>query len=390
MPPVSASGTRTYLDFNAGTPVLAEAVAAAIDALRELGGNPSSPHAEGRRARRLLAAARKEVARLIGAQVSEVVFVSGGTEANVAALWGLVAADGTLSGRRLVVGATEHPAVAETADRLARLGVDVETLPVDGRGLVRLDELGRLVGASGGGIVAVQLANQETGVIQPVEEVARRAHALGARVHCDAVQGVGRMPVDFTALGVDTLALAGHKLGAPPGAGALVVRGGVEIAPLIPGSQEAHRRGGTENAPAIAGLGAAAGVARERLAEWVRVASLRDELEAGLARRLPGSAVLGVDAPRLPNTTCVVLPAPLRGDAMVAALDLEGIAVSSGPACSSGVERRSAVAEAMGLDGEEAERTVRISLGTSTARAGVDAFLDALARVVGRAMGGAP
>lgn len=379
---------RFYLDFNASPPILPEALAALLEALRDGPGNPSSPHAEGRRARLRVQAARGHVAALLHVGPAEVVFTSGGTEANVAGLWGLLAADGPLPGRTLVISAVEHPSVRAAAAELARHGVGVATVGVDQRGLVDLEALERLCADRPGGVAAVQLANSETGVIQPVDLVAAVVHAKGGRLHCDAVQAAGKVAVDVAALGADTVAIASHKLGGGPGAGALAVRAGVELAPLIPGTQEGHRRGGSENVPAICAMGAAASLAAGRLAAWTAAATLRDRFEAELLVRLPAVQVFGGAATRLPNTSCFAVPAPLRGPTAVAALDLGGFAVSSGPACSSGVERSSGVLEAMGVPPATAGRAVRVSFDPGVTEDWVPAILEALQRVAGRAGGG--
>jgi cysteine desulfurase len=359
-------GERCYLDWNATVPVRPEAAAASAQALRSGLGNASSVHAEGRRARRLLEEARAETAKLLGAAPDEVVFTSGGTEANAAGLWGLIVRDGRLEGRRLLHSAVEHPAVVAMAEELAHLGATVEAVPVLASGVLDLAALEDALRRHAGAVVAVQLANSETGVMQDLAAIVATARAAGASVHCDAVQGAGKVPIAVDAWGVDTLAVTGHKLGAAPGVGALVVRRGAAIAPLIPGSQERHRRGGTENLPGIVGLGVAARLATAELDAWQALSSLRDRFEREVLQRIRGTVVYGRGAPRLPNTSCVGLPEGMRGGAMVAALDIEGFAVSSGPACSSGVERGSPTVHAMGFGRQAAERTLRVSMGPGT------------------------
>jgi cysteine desulfurase len=380
-------GERCYLDWNATVPVRPEAAAASAQALRSGLGNASSVHAEGRRARRLLEEARTDTANLLGAMPEEVVFTSGGTEANVAGVWGLIVRDGRLEGRRLLHSAVEHPAVVAMADELARLGVTVEAVPVLASGVLDVAALEDALRRHADAVVAVQLANSETGVMQDLAAIVAQARAAGATVHCDAVQGAGKVPIAADAWGVDTLAVTGHKLGASPGVGALVVRRGTAIAPLIPGSQEGHRRGGTENLPGIVALGVAARLAAAELDAWQALSSLRDRFEGEVLQRIVGTVVYGRGAPRLPNTSCVGLPEGMRGGAVVAALDIEGFAVSSGPACSSGVERGSPTVHAMGFGQQAAERTLRVSMGPGTGEGEMLGLAVALERVTRRSKG---
>ena len=361
-----------------------EAVHAALSAGL---GNPSSAHAEGRRARLLLEEARGEVAELLGAAPGGVVFTSGGSESNAAALWGLVAAAGRFAGERLLISAVEHPAIVAVAAELARLGVVVETVPVLPSGLLDLGALEDALERRPGAVVAVQLANSETGVLQDVPGVVARARRAGARVHCDAVQGAAKVPVAARAWGVDTLAVSGHKIGAPPGVGVLVMRDDGALRPLVPGAQERHRRGGTENVPGIVGMGVAARLARGGIGRWEALAGLRDGLASSCLHRIAGTVAYGAGAPRLGNTSCLGLPEGMRGGATVAALDLEGFAVSAGPACSAGVEKPSPAVEAMGFGRDAAERTLRISLGPATGEGDVRGLVDALERVTHRLEG---
>lgn len=380
-----------YLDVNATMPPDPEAVEAMIAALRDGLGNPSSAHAAGRRARRMLERSREEVAALLGVAPERVVLTSGGTEANAAGLWALAGAGAGPAGRVVLVSAVEHPSVQEQARGLERLGARRETVPVDAYGTVDFDALERLlVDAGPGALVCIQAANSETGVLQPLDDITRLLVRAGAVLHCDAVQAAGKMPLGAAVEAADTLAIAGHKLGAPPGAGALVVREGIEPAPLIAGRQERGRRGGTENVPAAVALGVAARLARARLDDWTRLAGRRDRLEAELLAALPGAVVWGVGSPRLPNTTCLGLPNGVRGAVAVAALDLAGIAISSGPACSSGLERGSPTVAAMGGSREQAEAVARISLAPDTPDAALAAVVVALREVVekaGRSLG---
>lgn len=370
---------RAYLDYNATVPPFPEVWERLAGLQRLPLGNPSSLHQEGREARALLEQARGQVAALVGAACEEVVFTSGGTEANAMALWGLALDLGGPAGVTVYVCAVEHPSVFAAAENLARLGARVEVLPVDQQGRLQLEGLAVRTPA----VVCLQLANHETGVLQPVEALVARVPQAQVRVHCDAVQAVGKIPVNFFRLGVDTLALSGHKLGGLPGAGALVVRRGLELPALVPGEQEHRRRGGTEPLVAACAMGWACALLSARAQEWQRVAKLRDQLEEELLAKGLAEEVFSRLAPRVPNTSCFALPAPLSGQVAVAALDLAQIAVSSGPACSSGASRESAVVRAMGF-GEKAGRTLRVSLGLATTPEEVAYFGSALERLIRR------
>jgi cysteine desulfurase len=347
-----------YLDHNATSPLRPEAFDAMAEALR-MAGNPSSVHRAGRRARALVDQARRDVAAPVGALPAEVVFTSGGTEANNLALRG--------SGRRRVlVSAVEHDSVLQAA-------ADAAIVPVDGEGVVDLAALERMLAAGEPALVSVMFANNETGVLQPIAEAARLARQAGALVHCDAVQGAGKLPVDLHGLGVDYLSLSAHKLGGPTGVGALVVRDG---APFVSdrrgGGQEANRRAGTENLSGIAGFGAAAVAARSGLT----VDGLRDRLETALLAIAPGARVFGAGASRLGNTTCIAMPG-VTAETQVMALDLAGVCVSAGAACSSGKVRRSAVLAAMGVEDAVAETAIRISLGWNSEAEEIDRLIAA-------------
>lgn len=356
-----------YLDANATEPLRPEARAAAVAAL-DLVGNPASVHAAGRAARRVLEDARERLAARFGAPAAGIVFTSGGTEANALAVHGL----GSLGrGRRVVVGATEHDAVRAAAN-IMPLGAAV--LPVDRNGVARLDRLPALLG-EGPALVCLMLANNETGTVQPIAEAAALCRAAGALLHVDAVQAAGRMPVDLALLGAHGLAVSSHKLGGPPGAGALLLAPGVEIEALVRGGgQERGRRGGTPNLPAIAGLAAASGAASSG-----HLAPLRDRIEAGAAAL--GAVPLG-GPDRLPNTSCLALPG-VRAESQVIALDLAGVRVSAGAACSSGKVARSHVLDAMGL-GALAGEAIRVSLPWNATDADADAFLAAYAGMAAR------
>lgn len=340
-----------HLDANASEPLHPLARAAMLAAM-DLGGNPSSIHAAGRAARRMLEDARAAVAGRFGVAPASVVFTSGGTEADALAVHALG------QGRRVIVGATEHDAV-----RAAALGAAV--VPVDGEGVVDLSALVRLLEGETA-LVCLMLANNETGTIQPVAEAARLCHAAGSLLHVDAAQAAGRMAVDFAALGADSLAISAHKMGGPQGAGALLLSPTVAVKPLIRGGgQERGWRGGTQALPAIAGLGAACSVAPADLA------GLRDRLEAGAVAC--GAVVLGAGAARIGNTSCLALPG-VAAQTQVMALDLAGFAVSAGAACSSGKVARSHVLEAMGA-GALAGEAIRVSLPWNVEAAEVGAFV---------------
>jgi cysteine desulfurase len=369
------NGTRTYLDHNATAPLRPEARDAVLAAL-EVAGNASSVHAEGRRARALIEDAREQVAALVKARPAEVVFTSGATEANN---W--VMAEGWDT---VFVSGIEHDSVlAPTRASKAR----VITLPAHTDGTVELGTLAQVVLEAahdcGRAIVSLQLANNETGALQPVAETAEAARAHGLFAHTDAVQAVGRIPVDFAVLGVDALSLSSHKIGGPKGVGALVTRDGLWLSPfIVGGGQERRRRAGTENVAAIAGFGAAAAAARQDLDNIGRIRALRDRLEVEAARIAPRTVVIAGEAARLPNTTCLALPGQ-SAETLVIKFDLLGLAVSAGAACSSGKVGPSHVLAAMGIPPDIARAAIRISLGWNSCEADVDAFLGAWIEIVG-------
>ena len=365
---------RIYLDWNASAPLRQEARAAALAAL-EMTGNASSIHVEGRAARRLIEQAREKVAALVGAEPRGVVFTSGGTEANMLAL---VPATEETARDKLLVSAIEHPSVLAGGRFPAAA---VERLPVTARGEVDLAALERrMVAFKGRALVSLMLANNETGVVQPISQAARVVHAAGGALHVDAVQAAGRISCDINALGADLLTLSGHKIGAPKGVGALIGRAGALnlLDPLIKGGgQERNLRAGTENVAAIAGFGAAAAAARDGLGtERARMAALRDRLEARLKAASPEVVIFGAAAERLPNTTLFAVPG-MKAETAVIAFDLEGIAVSSGAACSSGKVAGSHVLAAMGVPAPLARGAVRVSLGYGTQEADTARFLAA-------------
>ncbi len=365
--------TRTYLDYNATAPLRPEALDAMVAALAEVG-NASSVHAEGRAARARIEAARSAVARLAGGEAKLVTFVSGGTEANNTVLtpdWRIGSEIVDLGA--LIIGATEHPSV------LAGGGFAVDEtliLPVDGDGIVDCAALPALLAKAGGrALVSVMLANNETGAIQPVAEVAAIAHEAGALVHCDAVQAAGRIPLDIKVLGADVLTLSAHKIGGPQGAGAIVRAS--EKATFVPlmtgGGQERRNRAGTENVAAIAGFGAAAAAALEDLDRAQGWSAWRDRLAEIVGAE---ATVFSAGVARLPQTLCLAVPG-LSAETLVIALDLAGIAVSSGSACSSGKVAPSHVLSAMGVDRDLAKCAIRLSLGWDSAENDLDSFATA-------------
>lgn len=369
--------TRIYLDWNATAPLRPEAQAAMEEALR-LTGNPSSIHAEGRAARRVLEEARAAVADLVGAESRRITFTSGGTEANTMALSPMAERSGErVAFSRLLVSAVEHPSVRAGGRFPPSL---VEAIPVDANGVVDLAWLEeRLARAADGPVlVSVMLANNETGVVQPVAEVARVTHAAGGFLHVDAVQGPGKIPCDINGLEADLATISAHKIGGPAGVGALVGRTDELFPePLIRGGgQERSQRAGTENLIGIAGFGGAAMAARKLFeAERARMARLRERLETGLKEATPQVRIFGADAQRLPNTTLFALGG--KAETLVIGFDLEGIAVSSGSACSSGKVTASHVLEAMGVRAELARGAIRVSLGRLTTEDEVDCCIAA-------------
>jgi len=369
---------RSYFDWNATAPLRDEARDAVTAALG-LTGNASSVHAEGRAARRLVEDARGHVADLVGAEARNVTFTSGATEANMLALTPAIEVGGRKEPRdRLLISAIEHPSVRSGGRFAAH---QVEELPVTARGLVDLVALKRLLGHCQRPLVSVMLANNETGVIQPIAEIADIVHAASGVLHVDAVQAPGRIPCDITALGADLLSISSHKIGGPQGAGALVRRGDIHITDSLfkGGGQERGQRAGTENVAAIAGFGAAAAAAKQM--DGARMAALREQVEAGIKASAPRAVFFGADTPRLPNTSLFTVPG-LKAETAIIAFDLNGIAVSSGSACSSGKVQASHVLAAMGVEPELSRGAVRISLGWSTAEADIERLLNAWNTVV--------
>jgi cysteine desulfurase len=369
-----------YLDNNASTPLDPE-VREATGAALELYGNPSSVHSAGRRARRAIEEAREEVAQLVGSRSEEIFFTSGGTEANALAIFGTT----SKKRGRIVISSVEHPSVREPSASLSHAGFDVaDVSPMPGGAL---DSSKVLEAATPGTVlVSVMAANNEYGGLYPIAEIARGLSDRGVPLHTDAVQAAGRVPIDVDAWGVDLLSLSAHKFHGPKGAGALYVRRGISLEPHTPGGgQERKIRGGTENTIGIVGLGAAARLARERVArEPAEVARRRDRLERGVLERIPGTTVVGAAAPRLPNTSAILFD-DLSGDALLFRLDLEGIAVSVGSACSSGSLAPSPAILALGYTREHAKGVVRFSLSRLTTEHEIDHVLELLPRVVAEA-----
>jgi len=354
-----------YLDHNATTPVDPAAADAMDAAVREDFGNASSVHGWGQRAKARLDGARAAVAALVGGDPTEVIFTGSGTEADVLAVRGAAEALEPSGRRHLVVSTIEHEAVLQTARALARRGWEVSWLGVDRSGVIAPDALAGLI-TDRTALVSVMLANNEVGTIQPIAELAAAAHARGALFHTDAVQAAGKLPIDAAALGVDLLAISGHKFSGPKGTGALWVRRGTRlIAQMTGGRQERNRRAGTENVPGLIGLGVAAARARTRLADIDRVAALRDTLERDLLAAVPGTHVNGRRDARVANTSNIGFEG-IEAESLVIAFDLEGIAVSTGSACSSGTLEPSHVLKAMGLDPHDTQNAIRFSLGFST------------------------
>ena len=378
---------RVYFDYNATTPLAPEVVEAVVRATRDQFGNASSVHHYGQQAKAVLDDARSAVAGLINADPSEVVFTSGGTESDNFAIRGAAEALEPTGRRHLVASAIEHEAVLNTLKALARRGWRTTLVPVDQTGVVSPDAVRNLL-ADDTALVSVMHANNEIGTIQPIAAIARFAHERGALMHTDAVQSVGKIPVDVRALGVDLLSLSAHKFNGPKGAGASWVRRGTRIQPILTGGKhERSRRAGTENVPAIAGLGVAARLAADKMAgEATRVAALRDRLEAGILNGIAGTVVNGMLSLRVPNTTNISFDR-VEAESLLIALDLEAIAVSTGSACSSGTLEPSHVLRAMGFPAHRTQNSLRFSLGLFSTGEEVDRVIEVLPRLVEKLRG---
>lgn len=373
---------QAYLDHNATTPPAPAVVDAMLPFFRERWANPSSLHRAGASLRRDLDAARRQTAGLLGADPAEILFTSGATESNNLALLGAWEAGGRA--RRVITTTVEHPSVRNPCRHLRDLGATLVEIPVDHTGALDLDALRREL-AAGPALVSIMGANNETGVLFPLVEIAAATHAAGALLHTDAVQMAGRVPIDVRALPIDLLSLSAHKFGGPKGIGALYRRRGTVLEPLLRGgAQEGGLRGGTANVPGIVGMGLACALARDHLeAMGTRVRALRDRLEAGLLARCPGAIVNGGGA-RLPNTLNIRFRG-IEGESLLYQLDDAGIAASSGAACSSGTRAPSAVLLAMGIPAAEATRAIRFSLGLENTAAEIDYAIEQTAALVAAA-----
>jgi cysteine desulfurase len=386
---------RVYLDFNATTPVEPEVLNAMLPYFSAEFGNAASIHTPGQRARAAVETAREQVAALIGARPQEIVFTSGGTESDNHAIFGVVAQpllpalrlpNGAVrsgqTGKHIITTAIEHEAVLNACQALEKQDVRVTYLPTDREGQIDLEDLRRAIRPETV-LITVMHANNELGTVQPLEEIGRIAKEADVYFHSDAVQSVGKIPIDVKALQVDLLSISGHKLYAPKGIGALYVRGGTRLRQLLYGGH--HQRGfrpGTENVAGIVGLGKAAAIARKSLAEDAqRISGLRDKLQQGLLQCVPQSRVNGSGAQRTPNTTNLVFPG-VEGEALLIALDLKGLACSTGAACSSGAVEPSHVLTAIGLPPEEARASLRFSLGRHTTSADIDFALNVVPAAV--------
>jgi cysteine desulfurase len=372
---------RVYLDFNATTPVEPAVLDAMLPYFSAEFGNAASIHTPGQRARAAVETAREQVAALIGARPQEIIFTSGGTESDNHAIFGIVEAAGGHD-KHVVTSTIEHEAVLNACQALEKRGMKVTYLPVDSHGQIALNELRRVLRPETV-LITIMHANNELGTVQPLEEIGRIAQEADIYFHTDAVQSAGKIPIDVTALQVDLLSLSGHKFYAPKGIGALYIRGGTRLRQLLYGGH--HQRGfrpGTENVAGIVGLGKAAEIARRSLVDDAkRVALLRDKLQRGLLERVPQSRVNAAAAQRTPNTTNLIFPG-VEGEALLIALDLKGLACSTGAACSSGAVEPSHVLTAIGLPPEEARASLRFSLGRHTTPADIDFALNVVPAAV--------
>jgi cysteine desulfurase len=375
---------RVYLDHNATTPVDPAVADAVAGILRDEFGNPSSVHHFGQQAKARLDEARSAVASLINADPSEVVFTSGGTESDNFALRGVAEALEPTGRRHLIASAIEHEAVLNTLKALARRGWKTTILPVDASGIVAPEALEAAL-SDETALVSVMHANNDIGTIQPIADLAPLAHGRGALFHTDAVQSVAKIPVNVRTLGVDFLSLSAHKFNGPKGAGALWIKRGTRVAAILTGGRhERNRRAGTENVPGIVGLGVAAQLAARKLhSEGERLAAMRDRLEQSVLGRVPGTAINGSRDQRVPNTTNISFEG-VEAESLLIGLDLEGIAVSTGSACSSGTLEPSHVLRAMGLPAHRTQNSIRISLGAGNTDEQVDLLLDRLPGIVSR------
>jgi cysteine desulfurase len=373
---------RIYLDHNATTPVDPVAAAAMMRALQDLFGNASSVHYYGQQAKAAIDDARSAVAALIGAEPSEIVFTSGGTEADNFAIRGVAEALEVTGRKHLITSGIEHEAVLNTFKALAKRGWKTTVLPLDARGIVSSDAL-RDAMTDDTALVSIMHANNEIGTIQPIAELAAIAKGRGALFHTDAVQSAGKIPVSVRALGVDLAAISAHKFYGPKGIGALWAKRGVRLSPFLSGGkQERNRRAGTENVPGIIGAGIAAQRAMMKMdVDAQRLSALRDRLENGILSSVPHTDVNGSREARVPNTTNISFER-IEAESLLIALDLEGVAVSTGSACSSGTLEPSHVLKAMGLSSHRAQNSIRFSLGNSNTDEQIDHVISILPRIV--------
>jgi cysteine desulfurase len=371
---------RVYLDNNATTPVLPEVLEAMRPYFGERFGNASSIHHHGQETRSAVERSRESVAALLGCRPAEIVFTSGGTEGDNLAIAGLAVA-----GDHIITSSIEHHAVLHASKHLEDIGCEVTFLPVDGLGLVDPDDVKRALRANTK-LISIMMANNETGVLQPIEEIGKIAAEADAFFHTDAVQAAGKIPIDVNAIGCDVLSISGHKMHAPQGVGALYVRKGTQLQPLFYGGRhERSRRAGTENVPGIVGLGKAAEIAMQGFerGDDKKMFGLRDRLQQGILAQVEGAGVNGGGASRVPNTTNIYID-HIDGEAMVIALDLKGLAVSTGAACSSGAVEPSHVLIAMGLRPEQARASLRFSLGKQNTEEEIDFALALVPETVAR------
>jgi cysteine desulfurase len=371
---------RVYLDNNATTPLLPGVFEAMRPYFFERFGNASSIHQQGQQARSAVEHAREQVSELLNCRPAELVFTSGGTEGDNLGLFGLVKA-----GDHIITSSVEHHAVLNACKRLEEMGCDVTYLPVDGRALVDPDDVRRALRPATR-LISIILANNETGVLQPIREIGKIASEADVFFHTDAVQAAGKVPLDVQEIGCDLLTITGHKMHGPQGAGALFVRRGTLLQPMMYGGRhERSRRAGTENLAGVVGLGKAAEIAREGFADGSveRMAALRDRLERGIVESVEQIGVNGIAAPRVPNTTNIHFDC-IEGEAMVIALDLKGLSISTGAACSSGAIEPSHVLTAMGLSPDRARASIRFSLGKQNTADDVEFALSLVAEVVSR------
>lgn len=361
---------KIYLDYNATAPIRIEAIDAASAAMRDVG-NASSLHGFGRGARKIVEDAREDVASLVGVRSAQVIFNAGATEGNNTILSGY-------TDKVVFIGATEHPSVTEAAPHAKRI-------PVSKDGLIDFAALEKMLAAEKPALVSVQLVNSETGVIQPIDKISALVKSSGALMHCDAVQAAGRIDLDFKSLGVDYMTLSGHKFGAPQGAGALIFREGLQMPKFMRGGgQEKRQRAGTENVAAIAGFGVAAKIAKSELEQYrAHTGALQKQLESGLRLAANDIVIVGEAAPRVSNTTAAVLPGA-SAETVLMAMDIEGVAISSGSACSSGTFKPSHVLTSMGYTEEDSRSALRFSTGYATTDADINDALAAFSRVLQR------